>query len=166
MRIFVVVTASNPNRLQTLLLPSTFPPGTLAQICPSQYWTSKSRMPNCENTMPNAGSDGLAKLSCRVKTSISLIACGPAKSTCSQSGYVDGVPSDQPPPFPHPNPLRSPLIAPAGSYPAPRIDDPVANPPLTAAATFTRGRVDVVKLHQTPLSASVVPAAFFPRACQ
>src|SRR5215470_5143504 len=62
----------------------------------------------------------------------------PAKSTSSQSGQLSGVPSFHPPPLPHDVPVRSPLIAPLGAYPALKIDDATAVAPFAAAATLMR----------------------------
>ena len=64
-----------------------------------------------------------------------MIVLAPAKSTCSQSGKLPGVPSCQPPPAPQLTPRRSPLIAPAAANPL-SAEDAVAVAPALAAATF------------------------------
>src|SRR5262249_11871976 len=99
-----------------------------------------------------------------VKTSISLMVWFPAKSTSSQSGYAAGVPSVQPPPLPQFTPLRSPLMAPSGPYPEPKINEAKAEAPLEAAATVTWVAV-VEKLHHALLFASVKLLPVRARTC-
>ena len=76
-----------------------------------------------------------------------MIVVAPAKSICSQSGKLPGVPSCQPPPAPQLTPRRSPLIAPAAPNPL-SAEEAVAMAPALAAATLT-----------PPLTGSVTEAA-------
>ena len=132
--IFAVCTGANVSFVHTLLLFAMPPPGTLTQLDPFQYCTSKLVTPYCEKVVCKVGSIGEPKLFCTVKTSISSTVRVPAKSTCSQSGWAPPVASFHPPLVPQLSPRRSPSIAHAGAYAPLNVDDAVAAAPLEARA--------------------------------
>src|SRR5258708_23296252 len=84
--IFAVVMGEKLNLRQTLLLPVTFPLGTVAQVEPFQYCTSKPVNPYEPKVIDSVGLLGFDQLSCNIKTSTSLMVLLPLKSTSAQSG--------------------------------------------------------------------------------
>ena len=68
------------------LTPHTAPPGTVTHAAPSHVCTSNCVMPYWVKVITSVGSAGAARLSCKVKTSISLMVLAPLKATSTQSG--------------------------------------------------------------------------------
>src|SRR4030095_12027763 len=99
MRTLFVITPAKVTVRQIRLLPVTWLPGTLAQLLPVQYSTSKLCTTYCLPVIVGVGSTELEKpLSCTENTATSLMNLFPLKSICTQSGYSQLVLSPHTPP--------------------------------------------------------------------